>query len=91
MPPAMAAMSGNRVIGYTGEANKEYFHLPCFEEVNCGDIKDYVTKILKAVERFDNDEEEIDNDSIAYLKELFSEDIQKQFIRQLIDQVDMKL
>jgi len=91
MPPAMAAMSGNRVIGYTGEANREYFHLPCFEEVYCGDIKDYVNKILRAVERFDINEEKIDNDSIAYLKELFSEDKQKQFIRHLIDQIDMKL
>lgn len=91
MPPAMAAMSGNRVIGYTGEANREYFHLPCFEEVYCGDIKDFVNKLLKAVERFDNDEEKIDDDSIAYLKQLFSEEKQKQFIRKLIDQVDMKL
>jgi len=91
MPPAMAAMSGNRVIGYTGEANKEYFHLPCFEEVNCGDIKDYVDKILKAVERFDKDEEQIDTESINYLKELFSEHKQKQFIRNLIDQINEKL
>lgn len=88
MPPAMAAMSGNRVIGYTGEANREYFHLPCFEEVYCGDIKDYVNKILSAVERFDKDEEKIDNDSIAYLKKLFSEEKQKQFIRDLIDKID---
>lgn len=91
MPPAMAAMSGNRVIGYTGEANKEYFHLPCFEEVNCGDIKTYVDKILKAVKRFDNNEEQVDTTSIDYLKDLFSEHKQKQFIRNLLDQIDKKL
>lgn len=91
MPPAMAAMSGNRVIGYTGEANREYFHLPCFEEVNCGDIKDFVSKILKAVERFDNNQEHVDTVSIDFLKELFSEQKQKQFIRALLDKVDEKL
>lgn len=88
MPPAMAAMSGNRVIGYTGEANKEYFHLSCFEEVHCGDIKDFVAKILAAVERFDNGQETIDEEAITDLKTLFSEKKQQQFIRQLIDRVD---
>ncbi|MCC5796248.1 MAG: glycosyltransferase [Methylophaga sp.] len=88
MPPAMAAMSGNRVIGYTGEANKEYFHLSCFEEVHCGDIKDFVAKILAAVERFDNGLETIDEQAIAELKTLFSEEKQQQFIRQLVDRVD---
>lgn len=88
MPPAMAAMSGNKVIGYTGEANKEYFHLSCFEQVFCGDIKDFVNKILVAVERFDNDLEQVDTDSITFLNSLFSEVKQKQFIRELIDEVD---
>lgn len=88
MPPAMAAMSGNRVIGYTGEANKEYFHLSCFEEVNCGDIKDFVAKILASVERFDSGQETIDEEAIVVLKTLFSEQQQQQFIRQLVEQVD---
>jgi|GEM_PF-440848 len=91
MPPAMAAMSGNRVIGYTGEANKEYFHLPCFEEVYCGDIKDFVRKTLAAVERFDADKETLDLTSIEYLKDLFSEERQQSFIRKLVEKVDEKL
>lgn len=88
MPPAMAAMSGNRVIGYTGEANKEYFHLPCFEEVYCGDIKDFVNKIISAVKRYENDEETIDFESIIFLKDLFSENRQQQFIYDLVDKVE---
>lgn len=91
MPPAMAAMSGNKVIGYTGEANKEYFHLPCFEEVYCGDIKEFVRKILAAVERFDAGEENLDLTSIDYLKDLFSEERQQSFIRELVEKVDEKL
>lgn len=88
MPPAMAAMSGNKVIGYTGEANKEYFHLPCFEEVYCGDIKAFVSQILAAVERFDNGQETIDLESIAFLNDLFSEKRQQQFIHELVQKVD---
>ncbi|HBQ61179.1 MAG TPA: hypothetical protein DD671_16560, partial [Balneolaceae bacterium] len=73
------------------EANKEYFHLPCFEEVYCGDIKDFVRKILAAVERFDAGEEKLDLNSIEYLKDLFSEKRQQSFIRELIEKIDEKL
>ena len=79
------------MIGYTGEANKEYFHLPCFEEVYCGDIKEFVRKILAAVERFDAGEENLDLTSIDYLKDLFSEERQQSFIRELVEKVDEKL
>lgn len=88
MPPAMAAMSGNRVIGYTGEANKEYFHLPCFEEVPCGDIKLFVSKILEAVARFDRNEEQLDLDSIKYLQHMFSSERQQSFLTELITSVN---
>ncbi len=91
MPPAMAAMSGNRVIGYTGEANKEYFHLPCFEEVHCGDIKLFVDKLLKAVERFDNNQENLDLNSIKYLENMFSLAGQERFLTELVKRVNMHL
>lgn len=91
MPPAMAAMCGNKVIGYTGEANKEYFHLPCFEEVHCGDIKDFVKKLLDAVERYDKNQEELDLVSIQYLQELFSKENQTLYLHELIDEIDTKL
>lgn len=91
MPPAMAAMSGNRVIGYTGEANKEYFHLPCFEEVHSGDIKLFVDKLLKAVERFDKNEEKLDLNSIKYLEEMFSMNRQEKFLAELVSAVKSHL
>lgn len=91
MPPAMAAMCGNRVIGYTGEANKEYFHLPCFEEVYCGDIKDFVKKLLDAVERFDKNQEILDLNSIEYLHDFFSEKNQTNYLCELMDEIESKL
>lgn len=91
MPPAMAAMSGNKVIGYTGEGNKEYFHLPCFEQIPCGNIKLFVESILKAVVSFDAHNENLDIESIQYLQEMFSVQKQEILLKNLIDTVDLKL
>lgn len=91
MPPAMAAMSGNRVIGYTGEANKEYFHLPCFEEVQNGDIKLFVKKILDAVNRFDQGLEKLDLDSIYHLQNMFSKQKQEAQLKTLIEKTNQLL
>jgi len=91
MPPVMAAMSGNLVIGYTGEGNKEYFHLPCFEEVMSGDMRTFVDKLLQAVERFDQDAQPIDQASIAHLTERFSHHRLKSFLKELIDRVNLHL
>lgn len=87
MPPAMAAMSGNRVIGYTGEANKEYFHLPCFDEIPCGDIKLFATKIIEATQAYENNAINLDVASIQYLEDLFSKTKQKSFLNELINKV----
>lgn len=91
MPPAMAAMSGNKVIGYTGEANKEYFHLPCFQEIECGDIKSFVSMIIQTISSFDRGNERLNVESIDYLEKLFSKEKQEEFIRTLINKVKFLL
>lgn len=88
MPPAMAAMSGNKVIGYTGEANKEYFHLPCFDEVPCGDIKLFATKVIETIDAYENEAIQLDLHSIQQLEELFSRTKQRQFLSELITRVE---
>lgn len=91
MPPAMAAMSGNKVIGYTGEANKEYFHLPCFDEVPCGDIKLFATKVIETINAYENETIHLDLHSIQQLEELFSRTKQRQFLSELITRVESNL
>lgn len=91
MPPVMAALSGNLVIGYTGEGNKEYFDLPCFEEVMSGDLKTFVEKLLIAVERFDGQQYHIDQSAIAHLTERFSQQRLKTFLKTLIDRMHLHL
>jgi len=49
LPPIEAAIAGNYVIGYTGEGGKEYWKKPIFTKIYSGDIKNFVTTILKKV------------------------------------------
>ena len=49
VPPLEAAISGNVVVGYTGEGGKEYFHQPIFREVASGDLGNYVKAVELAI------------------------------------------
>lgn len=49
LPPIEAALSDNLVIGYTGEAAREYWHAPVFTEIHCGDIKAFVKETLEKI------------------------------------------
>ena len=46
LPPVEAAISGNKVIGYTGEGGKEYWKKPIFTEVKSSEIKNFCKAIL---------------------------------------------
>ena len=50
MPPLEAAIAGNKVIGYTGGAGKEYWEEPIFTKINNGDIFNFCQKILDSLE-----------------------------------------
>jgi hypothetical protein len=54
LPPIEAALAGNKVIGYTGQGGKEFWHAPIFEEVNNGDIRGFAESVLRAVSLWDN-------------------------------------
>lgn len=58
LPPVEAALSGNVVVGYTGEGAREYWEAPTFTEVYNGDIKHYVKEILLAIERLETNAQE---------------------------------
>jgi glycosyltransferase involved in cell wall biosynthesis len=88
MPPVMAALSGNMVVGYTGEGNKEYFNLTCFQEIPCGDIKAFADKVIEVIKLMSTGSFEIDEAAIRVLSNMFSKEKQQQFLMQLIDAVD---
>ena len=53
LPPIEAALTGNKVIGYTGEGGKEYWDQPIFSEIMMGDIKGFVKEIISEIKKFD--------------------------------------
>lgn len=50
LPPLEAALSGNLVIGYTGQGAKEYFSPPNFQEIQNGDFQSFVRAVIEGVE-----------------------------------------
>lgn len=55
LPPIEAALSGCHVIGYTGEAAKEYWDTEIFTEIYSGDIKAFVQAVLTKIAQLDKD------------------------------------
>jgi len=49
LPPLEAAFAGNKVIGYTGQAGKEYWNNSIFTEIECGDLLRFVDVVLEEV------------------------------------------
>jgi hypothetical protein len=50
LPPIEAALSGNIVVGYTGQGAKEFFSRPIFREVPNGDFLVFVEQVRIAIE-----------------------------------------
>ena len=73
LPPIEAGLTGNKVIGYTGEGGKEYWHPPIFLEIMMGDIKEFTKKIISEVNKFDTQDGFIvDEKAIKKLSDLYS-------------------
>ena len=53
LPPVEAALCGNFVVGYTGEAGKEYWDPPIFDEVFSGDLRIFANKVLDKIKDYD--------------------------------------
>lgn len=53
LPPLEAALSGNQVIGYTGQGAKEYWVPEIFEEVESGDVVTFAQRVLDRVQALD--------------------------------------
>ena len=49
IPPIEAALSGNKVIGYTGGGGSEYWKGKIFKKVENGEIADFGNKVLREI------------------------------------------
>ena len=84
LPPLEAALAGNKVVGYTGEAGKEYWKKPMFIEIYNGDLKKFCKTVLKTI----NNKAKINNKSLN--KKLFykySEEYEKNNIRKMLKKI----
>ena len=52
IPPIEAALSGNKVIGYTGGGGSEYWKGKIFKKVENGEIADFGKKVLKEINNY---------------------------------------
>ena len=63
IPPIEAALSGNKVIGYTGAGGIEYWKGQIFKKVENGEIADFGQKVLS----------EVNNYKLSWLKKNYKE------------------
>jgi hypothetical protein len=53
LPPLEAALSGNQVIGYTGQGAREYWLPEVFEAVESGNVVSFAQSVLNKVKQLD--------------------------------------
>lgn len=87
LPPVEAALSGNQVVGYTGEGAKEYWYLPMFTEVFCGDVRGYVKSILDKITQLESNPA-IDTDGISKLADRYSNRAENESIARFLNAVE---
>jgi len=90
LPPMEAALAGNLVIGYTGQGANEYWIAPNFIEVRQGDIRNFTTATLKAVQHFDNQAFSYKDlqPGIKKLREMYSPNVEREKLRILMDRIN---
>jgi len=90
LPPIEAALSGCHIIGYTGEAAKEYWDNKIFTEIHAGDIRAFVTAVLDKIDEFEKSPTTIQTDAISRLANKYSAQVEladMQFVSQEINRV----
>lgn len=85
VPPVEAALSGNFVIGYTGQGGREYWNQPIFEAVEQGDIVGLVDSVLYKIQEIDCFGKQVSENSLTLLKSYFSKDAERVMLKQAVD------
>jgi hypothetical protein len=76
LPPIEAALSGCHVIGYTGEAAKEYWDKEIFTEIYSGDIKAFVNAVLSKIEDLESNPSICNSKAIKKLADTYSTQVE---------------
>lgn len=87
VPPVEAALSGNFVVGYTGQGGKEYWHRPIFTAVESGDVAGFLDAALQKVHGLENGDLNLCESHLAFLKALFSRDMEIHFMKEMLERI----
>ena len=89
LPPIEAALAGNHVIGYTGEAGKEFWDPAIFTEVFQGDITGLAQGVLSLVARGDTVDRQAHDAARRKLAQTFSAQAQQRDVQDFLQQIDV--
>lgn len=67
LPPLEAALSGNKVIGYTGQGAREYWHPSIFTEVESGNVRGMASALLGSIHDWEKE------DQVPYMQKAIDE------------------
>ncbi|MDO8300036.1 hypothetical protein [Lacisediminimonas sp.] len=87
LPPIEAALAGNQVIGYTGEAGKEFWDPVLFTEVHQGDIAGLTQGVLKLVAHCDSIDEQAADAARLRLARTFSAQAQQRDLQAFLQTI----
>ena len=83
IPPIEAALSGNKIIGYTGGGGNSYWKKPIFTKVENGEINDYGQKVLNFIKKYNSKWIKDTYKQRAKLSLIYSEESEKQSLKKL--------
>ena len=90
LPPLEAALSGNQVIGYTGQGAKEYWMSEIFEEIESGDVAHFAERVIAKSKALDElNSFPIYTQAIGRLTQTYSEAQERQDMLQFISRMDL--
>ncbi len=87
IPPIEAALSGNKVIGYTGGGGIEYWKKPIFNKIENGDISSFGKKLLFEIKNYKKDWITKTKKNRLKLKKKYSEEIENKTLNLLINKI----
>ena len=87
VPPVEAALSGNFVVGYTGQGGREYWSPPVLESVEAGDIVGFIHKTLQKVDDIDRLGLAVNDNHLTLMREYFSKNMETRLIEQMIERL----
>lgn len=92
LPPLEAALSGNQVIGYTGQGAKEYWLPEIFEEVASGDVAGFAQRVLAKVRAIDQAEQfDVPLSAIRTLAATYSEEQERSDMLEFLNSMGLNV